>query len=131
MSSDRDPSLFPSRNQQLQRGSGYLTSSPDSAFRRPPPPRGTPGQQLSQLTRSRHSEPIRSGLIFGGQAYKSSSSRSKLSIKSTTSTPISSGSKSTITQSRRTNPPAHLQEHGHVSAYKIWHSASILITIFL
>ena len=52
MSSGRDPPLFAGRTQQPRKGSGYLTSTPESAFRQPAPPPDTSEQQFSQ--RSRH-----------------------------------------------------------------------------
>lgn len=54
MSSDQDPPLFAGRSQQplARKGSGHFTTTPESAFRRPLPPRDTSEQQPT--SRSRH-----------------------------------------------------------------------------
>lgn len=129
MSSDRDPPLPAERSQQPRRGSGYFTSTPEAAFRRPAL-RGTSEQHSQKATRPRHTEPFRSGLGPNRPTYADPKSRySGLSFKSTTSTPTLSASKS-ITQSQWRDPSAHSPELGKVSAHYIWHFSFVLKTDF-
>ena len=104
MSSDRDPPLFSGRSQQPRKG--HLASTPESAFRRPPPPRDTSEQHPT--SRSRHTtEPIRTGLATSSRppTYTGPKPRySGVSFKSSTS---SSGALKSI--------PAHSQEPIQVS----------------